>query len=193
MRLEAGAGAPAFTAETVRGDTISLESFVGRFVLLMFFRYASCPMCNLRLHDFARNHADLRRRGLDVVAFFHSPARSIRAHAGRKEYPFHLVADPRMNVYRAWGVETSWPRFLSSMVRPGFYVDWVRAMRHGYWGGMAVQMASMPADFLIGPDQRILRAHYGRDIGDHLPVREIESLLRPAGGSDLPQDLDERP
>ena len=177
MRLVPGQPAPPFTVGTVQGRTLTLDAFAGRPLLLMFFRYASCPMCNLRLHDFAQRFPGLRERGLEAVAFFHSPAESIRAHAGRREYPFHLAADPGMLVYRAYGVETSWPGFLLSMARPDFYVDWLRSMRHGFWGGAAREMATMPADFLVGPDGRLRRVHYGRGIGDHMPPAEVEAAL----------------
>src|SRR5215208_6749148 len=115
MRLKPGDKAIPFSAETIEGRTISLEQFAGKPLLLMFFRYASCPMCNLRLRDFAQHFPRLHERGLEVVAFFHSPARSIRAHAGKQRYPFFLVADPEFRVYRNYGVETSWRRFLLSM------------------------------------------------------------------------------
>lgn len=177
MRLKPGQAAVPFSVETVEGKIISLEQFSGKSLLLMFFRYASCPMCNLRLRDFAQHYSRLHEHGLEVVAFFHSPARSIRAQAGKRNYPFHLVAEPDFRVYRRYGVETSWLRFLFSMALPSFYVDWIRSMRHGIWGGVDWQMAKMPADFLIGPEGRIVKAPYGRDMGDHLPVMEVEAAL----------------
>ena len=177
MRLKPDQAAVPFSVETVEGKIITLEQFAGKPLLLMFFRFASCPMCNLRLYDFAQHYASLHARGLEVVAFFHSPARSIRANAGKRNYPFHLVADPDFRVYRSYGVETSWPGFLFTMALPSFYVDWIRSMRHGFWGGIDWQMAKMPADFLIGPDSRIVKVHYGRDMGDHLPVTEVEAML----------------
>jgi peroxiredoxin len=177
MRLKSGQAAVSFTAQTVDGETISLAQFAGKPLLLMFLRYASCPMCNLQLHDFARQYPRLRDRGLEAVAFFHSAAPSIRAHAGGHHYPFALVADPEFRIYGPYGVETSWSRLLLSMARPSFYVAWLRSLRHGLWGGVAWQMAKMPADFLIGPDGRIVMAHYGQDIGDHLPIASITTLL----------------
>jgi peroxiredoxin len=178
MRLEPQQAAPPFSAHTVGGQDVSLEQFAGKPLLLKFHRYAACPMCNLHLHDFARRFPELHARGLEAVAFFHSSAASIAAHAGAKQYPFELVADPTFRVYRRYGVETSWARLALSAFRPGFYLDWLRAMRHGFWGGkMPRQLAKMPADFLIGPDGRILIAHYGRSIGDHMPLPQIEEAL----------------
>ena len=177
MRLKPGDHAIPFSVETIDGNTVSLEQFAGRPLLLMFFRYASCPMCNLRLRDFAQHYSGLHERGLEVVAFFHSSARNILGNVGRQHYPFHLIPDPRFLVYRSYGIETSWLRFFLSMLLPSFYVDWIRSMRYGFWGGVDWQMGKMPADFLISPDGIILKAHYGRDIGDHLSVAEVETTL----------------
>ena len=177
MRLKPGDPAISFFAETVEGNTISLEQFAGRPLLLMFYRYASCPMCNLRLRDFAQHYPRLHQRGLEVVAFFHSPARNIRANAGKGYYPFHLVSDPHFNIYRSYGIETSWLRFFMSMLLPSFYVDWIRSMRYGFWGGVDWQMGIMPADFLISPEGIILIAHYGREMGDHLSVLDVGTAL----------------
>ncbi len=41
----------------------------------------------------------------------------------------------------------------------------------------------MPADFLVGPDGRLLRVHYGKDIGDHLPLGDVEKALTELSGS----------
>ena len=185
MRLTSGDRAVPFTTRSIDGRPISLANFTGQPLLLMFFRYASCPMCNLRLRDFALDYSRLHQRGLNVVAFFHSSAASIRAHAGGRGYSFPLVADPTFEIYRRYGVETSWPRLLLSMALPSFYVDWIRSMRHGFWGGIAWQMAKMPADFLIGSDGRIVLAHYGRDIGDHLEVAPVEGYLSASINSDV--------
>lgn len=50
-------------------------------------------------------------------------------------------------------------------------------MRCSFWGGVYWQMGKLPAHFLIGSDGRILKAHYGRDIGDDLSLTEVEATL----------------
>ena len=182
MKAAPGSFAMPFSTVDVHGHPVSLENFRGRPVLLMFFRYASCPMCNLRLHDFAKEYPRLHARGLSAVAFFHSSARAIRRNAGRRNHPFPLVPDPDQKIYRAFGVRTSWGGLLKSMALPSFYRDWIRSIRHGFWGGADIQMATMPADFLVGPDGRLLLVHYGRDIGDHISLAEIERALAELSG-----------
>ena len=77
--MKAAPGNPVVPFSTVDADghPVSLKRFRGHPVLLMFFRYASCP-CNLRLHDFAREYPRLQARGLSAVAFFHPRLRRSR-------------------------------------------------------------------------------------------------------------------
>ncbi|NJM94618.1 MAG: hypothetical protein HC842_08120 [Cytophagales bacterium] len=42
--------------------------------------------------------------------------------------------------------------------------------------------ALIPADFLIGEDQRIVEAHYGSDIKDHLDLERIKHFAAQAEG-----------
>jgi peroxiredoxin len=178
MQLEPYQAAPTFTVESVNGGQVTLEQFAGKTLLLMFHRYAGCPMCNIRLHHFAREFPKLNARGLEAVAFFHSPAKEIRKHAGGREYPFILASDPKFRVYRQYGVETSWRRLLMSFARPSVYAEMFRALRQGFRGGkMPAQLAKMPADFIIRPDGRVHAIHYGRSIGDHMSHTDIERAL----------------
>lgn len=177
MKLAVGDRVAPFSTVDIDGHSVSLEQFRGRPLLMIFFRYASCPMCNLRLHDFAKEYPRLRARGLSAVAFFHSTAQAIKRNAGRRDYGFPLVPDPNQEIYRAFGVETSWLGLLKSMILPSFYRDWIRSIRYGFWGGGDLQMAKMPADFLVGPDGHLLLVHYGRDIGDHLSLADTERAL----------------
>lgn len=188
MKMAPGKRAAAFSTVDVDGHPVSLEQFRGKPVLLMFFRYASCPMCNLRLHDFASEYPRLHANGLSAVGFFHSSAHAIERNAGRQHYGFPLVPDPDQTIYRDFAVETSWRGFLQSMVLPSFYRDWIRSMRYGFWGGADRQMAKMPADFLVGPDGRFLLTHYGRDIGDHLSLPAIENALAGLSAGSFPND-----
>ena len=178
MHLESQQAAPPFSVETVDGRTVTLEQFAGKPLLLMFHRYAGCPMCNIRLHHFAREFPELHARGLEAVAFFHSPAKEIRKHAGGREYSFILAADPKFRVYRQYGVETSWAKLMMSFARPSVFAEMLRALRQGFLGGkMPMQIAKMPADFFIRPDGRIHAVKYGRSIGDHMSREAIECAL----------------
>jgi thioredoxin-dependent peroxiredoxin len=179
MRLQPDQPAPPFEVETSDGKTVTLEQFAGKPLLLMFHRYAGCPMCNVRLQQMAQRFPELHQQGLEAVAFFHSPPDEINKHAGGREYPFAIATDPRFRVYRKYGVETSWPRLAMALVQPSVYADFFKAFGQGFRGGrMPRQLAKMPADFFIRPDGRIHAVHYGNGIASHMPMGKIEESLQ---------------
>lgn len=179
MRLQPLQPAPSFVVESAQCQNISLEQFAGRPLLLMFHRYAGCPMCNIRLHDFARRFPEWHERGLEAVAFFHSTPEYIARNAGGRGYPFAIAADPNFRVYRKYGVHTSWPRLAISMLRPSVLKEGLRAWRKGYRGGrLTPRLATMPADFIIRPDGKIHSIYHGESIGDHMPPDEIEAAVQ---------------
>jgi thioredoxin-dependent peroxiredoxin len=179
MRLRPGQPAPDVSVVDLDDRPHRLGDYRGRPLLIQFYRYSGCPMCDLRLHDFARDYPGLAVEGLSVIAFFHSSAPRLRRHFARRPMPFPIVGDPGLTTYRSFGVERSVARTLLTALKPSFYWDWVRSMRHGYWGTFDLRMDMMPADFLIDGDGIIRHVHYGRDFGDHLPVPELRSILAP--------------
>lgn len=138
--------------------------------LLAFFRYADCPICNLRVRDLRKMSSALSRAGLETVAVFQSPSSHLAESLGGEEWPFPLVADDSMEHYRRWEVETSWGGLLGL----GSMSAAVKALRSGHLPGrIDGPVNRMPADFVIDPHGKIALAHYGRDAGDHLPLDSV--------------------
>jgi peroxiredoxin len=182
MKVLVGSKAPSLAgARDQRGNPVSLEGSAGRHVLLVFLRYASCPMCLLQVRELGQRHLELRDAGIEVIAVFHSPPSRIARHTSRLALPFPVITDPGRTLYVRYGVGSSWLGLGASAILPSFYVAFARAMRFGFWGGAVDgELARMPADFLISPDRRVCAAHYGRSIGDHLPLDEIKRLVNAA-------------
>lgn len=51
MQLTIGATAPDFNTTDFLGHPVNLQAMRGAPVLLSFYRYASCPVCNFRVHN----------------------------------------------------------------------------------------------------------------------------------------------
>ena len=49
MRLKENQAAIDFTAQYFKGNTIRFQDYKGKKTLLTFFRFATCPYCNLRV------------------------------------------------------------------------------------------------------------------------------------------------
>jgi len=176
MRLQAGEPAKPFEVTDIIGNPIRLQDYAGQKLMLSFYRYASCPLCNLRVHQLAMRQDEFKNKEMNLLAFFQSPQASIARYVGRQDVPFPMVADPERKVYGQYGVESSWAGFFIAGVTKLPHL--IRASLKGFFPGkMEGQTALVPADFLIGPDLKIEVAYYGNDIGDHLPMKAIDAWL----------------
>lgn len=176
MRLKAGDQAIDFNIKDIQGNSWHLEDFKGKKLMLSFYRYAACPLCNLRVHSLSRKYALYKEHGIEMLAVFQSPKENIIKYTGKRNAPFPMIPDPERKLYKQYGVESSMiglakgfftgtfllPKLLKSGIRPG-KIDGDTSL--------------IPADFLIGPDLKIEKAFYGKDIGDHIPEKEIEEWL----------------
>jgi len=129
----------------------------------------------LRVRKLIEKFSFFQEKGLEVVTVFQSPPESIRKYVGRQNPPFPVVPDPRHTLYRMYAVENSWWSFVKSGVR---ITEMISAGAKGFLPGKVEGKVNMvPADFLIGPDLVVAKAYYGKDIGDHLPMTEMERWL----------------
>ncbi len=175
-RLHVGDQAKAFDTLDYLGNPISLEQYRGKSLLLSFYRYASCPFCNLRVHQISEQAERLSKLGLSIVAVFQSPVSNIIKYVGKQNPPFPIIADPECKLYQDYGVEASLAGFLKGSATR--IAEFGSAAMKGYHIGKPDGIVTrIPADFLINGDLIIKQAYYGTDIGDHIPLVDVESWL----------------
>jgi|SRR6185437_14482691 peroxiredoxin Q/BCP len=176
MKLHAGQPAKLFTTTDISGATVALENYRGRYTLLSFLRSASCQLCNLRIHYLIGRYPELQARSLNIITIFETSVATTERFAGNQRPPFPLIANPDHDLYRLYGVERSLWGFITGFVftRRAEFSQAHKLGMHTLSDGNHLQL---PADFLLNPDLTIARAYYGRDIGDHLPLNEIEQFL----------------
>jgi len=178
MRLTIGSLAPDFTAESIGGRRVSLEHLRGRPLLLKFYRFATCPVCSLHMHQFILDYDRVREAGLTTVVFYHSPADKL-ADAPENATPFDLVADPAKQIFKAYGVE----RGLRGVVSPTVMRDYTKALAAGYPPGLLTSdggITGNPADFIIDASGRVSLAHYGKHYADSLDAADVIAAWRNA-------------
>jgi len=147
----------------------------------------------VRLWHLSRRAPAYRRWGLEIVAFFESSPTQTRRYLDRLRPPFPLVADLGRRAYTRYGLEASWLGTVRGTLRRSVYRE-PRRRGLGDWrllpGLQALEGAKcrLPADFLIGPDQRIRTAHYGATRATSCALPRSTSLPGP-GGSALRGDL----
>lgn len=184
QQLEPGTHIRPRTLTTLSGAPISIPH-AHKLVHLQFRRFAGCPVCHLHLREGIRRAPEIEAAGIEEVVLFHSSELELREYAA--QLPRCVVADPDMQLYRAFGVEAGaralldprayWPilrAVLHASLRVARGQDTLRAPRaeNGRLG--------LPADFLIAPDGTLLAANYGQHADDQWSVDELLTLAQRA-------------
>ncbi|MCB9755771.1 MAG: AhpC/TSA family protein [Myxococcales bacterium] len=178
MRLEAGTEAPDFEVETVAGERVQLNELRGKPVWLGFSRWASCPMCNYRIHqmigEWPRRYEKREFRHLN---FSPSPPEKLQAYVLKQSPPFDLVSDVEQAQYKQYGLESS---LAKGMNLDTFRVT-IKSMRMGLPGGIRPDFEGpafrVPADFLIDREGTIRVAFYGKKITESIPFELVDTFL----------------
>ena len=171
MIIEKGQQAIDFQVEDISGNTIILSELQEKIILLSFFRYASCPFCNLRIQELIKHYSLFQEKELRILAFFQSPKESILEYVtSKQEVPFDIIADPTRKIYDLYGVYSSRWGYIKGLLHVRTFN---KARRKGFrLGRMEGKTALIPADFLIN-NLKIIEAFYGKDISDHMPLEMI--------------------
>ncbi|MBB6731766.1 peroxiredoxin-like family protein [Cohnella zeiphila] len=174
--LQAGDLAPAFESADPNGTPVSLNAHRGRKLLLAFFRFSACGLCNLRVQQFIRRYPDWREKGLDVIAVFESPEESLRMIVGKQNTPFPLLADPKAELYDLYGVEVSEEKTKATMADPRkeSVIAEIEAAGFKLTHEEGSNFERIPAEFLIDEEGVVCLAHYGNLIFDHLPLETVD-------------------
>lgn len=160
------------TLPAIDGTIFSLHSIADKPFMLSFFRFASCPFCNMRIHELVKRYDELGE-DFTIVAIFDSPIDNLILHAEGHKAPFPILADEENQYYKIYGIEHS----ILGVIKGMLYrmPTLLRGMAKGYIPTVIKgNMTTMPADFLIEPNGCIHQAYYGQDEGDHLPFEQIK-------------------
>lgn len=171
MKPGIGELAPAFEISTYQGESIRLDAYRGEKVWLAFFRWASCPLCNMRIKELLRDYEQIEAMGVKLLAVFQSPPEKIARYVATQNPPFPLIADPEMRLYEAYGVDMRWtglfyPRVVWRTLQAT--ANGLLSLDLGDW-----PLARVPSDLLIDPEGLIYDRYDGVAISDHIPLDRV--------------------
>ncbi|HET7236612.1 MAG TPA: thioredoxin-dependent thiol peroxidase [Actinomycetota bacterium] len=125
--LAPGDPAPPFSLLDQHGNTVRLEGFRGRKVLVYFYPQADTPGCTRQSCDLRDHRQDLAGVRLDVVGISPDLPAEQLAFDRKYELGFPLLSDPDHSVaeaYGAWGEKTRPSGGISvGIIRSSFLVD----------------------------------------------------------------------
>jgi thioredoxin-dependent peroxiredoxin len=175
-KLSSGATPPLFTATDINGNAVSLASFKGQKIILGFYRNVNCPFCNRRIHQIMGNALRLKQSGTNMIFLFESSnERLLKSVFHQGISPWPLIGDPEKKLYTLYGVEKSYLKMLNTMLKAdvsGAKKD-VASLPLPKETDTEATQHLIPADFFIDESFRIVKAHYGHHLDDHVPVAEL--------------------
>ncbi len=176
MRLTVGSKAPPLSRVDLRGDHVDLKAWSDKPIWVGFFRFASCPLCNLRVHQMIRQWPRFEK-SCHYVAVFQSPASRFEGFLTKHSPPFPVIADPELELFSAFGVENSLAKALSLDV----VTRTVDAMKMGFpLGALGPKDGAalrVPADFVIDPTGAITMAFYRSNVSESVPFDTVGKVL----------------
>jgi len=172
-KIIVGQQLPQLSGQSCDNGVINLTDYRGARLILSFYRYAACPFCNLRIHHFIDKYkSDYTKRGINAIAVFQSPQKSITKYLNKHQAPFDIIADPKQEWYKIMGLSTSWLGFMAGAANMN------QALEARRKGMMNINPEGppnrLPADFLIGADGTVEVTYYAKNISDHIPFEAID-------------------
>lgn len=109
--LNVGAKMPFFSLKDANGKTVSSKDLLKQGnLVVVFYRGAWCPFCNLYLRKLQENISQIRARGANVAAIsVENPDRSLSV-AQKNKVDFTVLSDPNLNVARQFKIVYELPK-----------------------------------------------------------------------------------
>jgi peroxiredoxin len=176
MRLKEGTKIKSIILPAITGSIFDSSDIEGKPVMVSFFRFASCPFCNLRINELVERFSEFGSE-FTIIAIFDSPLDNLIRHTGGHQAPFSILADEDNKYYKEYGIERSILGVLKGMF--GHMPTLIRGIiKQRYLPTIIYKgsLTTMPADFLIDREGVIELAYYGKHEGDHLPFEKVKEF-----------------
>jgi len=124
--LKEGMPAPAFQGVDQNGETVSLEEFRGKKVVLYFYPKDNTPGCTAEACNLRDNFDRFQKQGFEIIGVSPDSETSHQKFSAKHQLPFHLLADPEKEIiqaYGAWGEKKMYGKTYEGVLRSTFIID----------------------------------------------------------------------
>ena len=124
--LKPGDKAPFFEGVDQNENTITLDDFKGKKLILYFYPKDNTPGCTAEACDLRDNYNLWLEKGYAVVGVSPDTVKSHQKFAEKYNLPFPLIADPEKKILKAygvWGLKKNYGREYEGVFRTTFIID----------------------------------------------------------------------
>ena len=104
LKLKEGAKAPAFSAPTNGGGSLSLAQLKGKYVVLYFYPKDDTPGCTKEACGFRDQYKAFEKAGAVVLGVSVDPVKAHDKFVEKFKLPFTLLSDVDKKIVEAYGV-----------------------------------------------------------------------------------------
>ena len=168
-QIVTGDPAPQFTLPAIDGSTFNMADMKGKRVILTFFRFSTCPLCNMRIRRIVQRWNEFSKDAV-MVAVFDAKVGDLQKRMKKHDAPFVVVADETYEQFNKNGVKKSFFKFMWGALRSPLTL--LQATLRGYVPlTLSIsKLSTIPVDILIDEDGKVVEAHYCKDTADHLSL-----------------------
>ena len=125
MPIEEGKPAPDFALTDQNGDTVSLEDFRGRDVIVYFYPKDDTPGCTKEACGFRDLFREIQDAGAVILGVSPDGQAAHETFIGKYELPFTLLSDPDKEVmtrYGAFGEKMMYGKKVTGIIRSTVWI-----------------------------------------------------------------------
>jgi len=170
--LAIGERAPRFELPDALGRPVSLDDRLrGGPVVLVFYRGAWCPYCNLHLAALQRAHDDVARAGATILAISPQAPDDALDLSEREALAFDVLSDVDQRVLSAYRLQFRVPPEVQEVHMTTFGVDLSKRNADGSWN------LPVPATLVVSSDGVVRARHVDPDYTRRMaPEAVLEAL-----------------
>ncbi len=124
--LKIGDKAPNFEAKDQAGNTIKLEDYKGKKLVVFFYPKASTPGCTAEACNLRDNYETFQSKGYEILGVSADSAKRQQNFINKHELPFPLLADEDksvINAFEVWGPKKFMGKEYDGIHRTTFVID----------------------------------------------------------------------
>ena len=125
-KLQIGDKAPSINAIDQNENSINLESYTGKKVVLYFYPKDMTPGCTAQSCNLSDNYKLLLEKGYDVLGVSCDSVKRHQKFIAKHDLPFNLISDEDhkvVNDYGVWQLKKFMGREYMGIVRTTFIID----------------------------------------------------------------------
>ncbi|MEM9362550.1 MAG: thioredoxin-dependent thiol peroxidase [Bacteroidota bacterium] len=102
--LKAGDKVPDFSSKDQDGNTINLEDYKGKKLVVFFYPRANTPGCTAEACNLRDNYSLLQEEGYELLGVSEDSQKKQASFKNKYDFPFPLLADEDHTVIETFGV-----------------------------------------------------------------------------------------